>query len=261
MSTVVTPGRMLRKRAAELPCAVPYGALPGAPFAATAACSYAELDRRARAVAARLGGALPPGSRVLLAYRQGPDFAGAFYGCLYAGMVAVPYLLPERGLDDGSPDGMDDGIDEGVAEAVDRVGPAAVLTAADGWSALPVNRDRVPVLEVDGQMVGGCPVGELAGRWRPVGVLRGADAYRRYVPGPLGDPLGGRMEPPFSHGDLLNVLQELQDACRLGVKDEELGWIASVHGMDDAVWRLLLPVHEGRAVWETGWPCGPEDRG
>ncbi|MCQ4042330.1 AMP-binding protein [Streptantibioticus rubrisoli] len=259
MSTVVTPGRMLRKRAAELPCAVPYGALPGAPFAATAACSYAELDRRARAVAARLGGALPPGSRVLLAYRQGPDFAGAFYGCLYAGMVAVPYLLSEPAPGDGVPDGLDDGLDDGIAEAVDLVAPAAVLTAADGWSALPVNRERVPVLEADGHMVGGSPVAELAERWRPVGVLRWADAYRRYVPGSLSGPLGGRMEPPFSHGDLLNVLQELQDACRLGVKDEELSWIASVHGMDDAVWRLLLPVHQGRAVWETAWPPSPDD--
>lgn len=244
MSAVLTPGRMLRMRAAERPCAVPYGALPGAPFAATVACCYAELDRRARAVAARLGGALPPGSRVLLAYRQGPDLAGALYGCLYAGMVAVPCLL--------APDGQ--GAAE-IAVAVERVAPAAVLTAADGWSALPVDRDRVPVLEADGELVGGRPVWALADRWRPVGILRQADAYRRYVPGGIGDPAGGRMEPPFSHGDLLTVLQELQEAERLGASEEELGWIASVHGLDDAVWRLLLPVHEGRTVWEARRPC------
>ncbi|PWI45925.1 hypothetical protein CK485_01895 [Streptomyces sp. ICBB 8177] len=246
MRAVMTPGRMLRRRAAEAPFAVPYGALPGAPFAATAACSYAELDRRARAVAARLGGALPPGSRVLLAYPPGPDFAGAFYGCLYAGMVAVPYALGEGRCADG------------VAAAVELVAPAAVLTASDGWSALPVDRDRVPVLEADGTMVGGRPVLQLADRWRPVGILRGADAYRRYVPGAPGEASAGRMEPAFSHGDLLHVLSELQDACRIGVKDEEVGWIASVHGVDDAVWRLLLPVHEGRVVWETRGPHGSE---
>jgi hypothetical protein len=238
----VPPGRMLRIRAAELPRGVPYGALPGAPFATTAACSYAELDLRARAVAARLGAALPPGSRVLLAYAQGTDLAGAFYGCLYAGMVAVPYVFSRRGRP------------EGVAAAVKQVAPAAVLTASDGWSALPVNRDRVPVMVADGLMVGGRPVRELAELWRPVGVLRGADAYRRYLPGPIGSGSRGRVEPAFSHGDLLSVLHELQDACRIGVTDEELGWIASVHGIDDAVWRLLLPVQEGRAVWEAGEP-------
>ncbi len=243
MSAVVTrvpPGRMLRIRAAELPCGVPYEALPGAPFAATAACSYAELDRRARAVAARLGGALPPGSRVLLVYRPGPDLAGAFYGCLYAGMVAVPYLLGEAGFG------------EGLATAVERVAPAAVLTAADSWCALPVDRDRIPVLEADGSLVGGRPVGQLADRWRPVGVMPRSEAYRRYLPGAPGDPVGGRMEPAFSHSDLLNVLAELQDACRIGIPEAELSWIASVQGVDDAVWRLLLPVQEGRAVWEAG---------
>jgi AMP-binding enzyme len=232
---------------------VPYGALPGAPFAATAACSYAELDRRARAVAARLGGALPPGSRVLLVYRQGQDFAGALFGCLYAGMVAVPYLLRECEERAVRPQ-----RDAGIAAAVEQVAPAAVLTSADGWCALPVDRDRVPVLEADGRVVGGRSVLHLAARWRPVGVLRSADAYRRYVPGAAGDPLGGWMERPLSHGDLLHVLQELQDACRLGAKDEELGWIAMLQGVEDAVWRLLLPVHEGRTVWETGGTSGPD---
>nr|WP_237694896.1 AMP-binding protein [Streptomyces sp. SID5468] len=254
--TGATPGRTLRIRAARLPHGVPYGALPGAPFAATAACTYAELDRRARAVAAGLGGVLPPGSRVILAYRQGPDLAGAFYGCLYAGMVAVPYLppaaepAPPRGRGAGGRR-LAENVRDGIVAAVDRVAPAAVLTAGDGWSALPVDRDRVPVLEADGDLVAGTPVRRLAAGWRPVGVLRDAEAYRRFVPGPPGDRGGGRMEPAFSHGDLLGVLQELHDACRIGVPDADLGWIASVHGMDDAVWRLLLPVHEGRAVWES----------
>lgn len=241
----VTPGRMLRRRAVQTPSGVPYGALPGVRLAATAVCDYAELDRRARAVAARLGGALPPGSRVLLVYRPGPDFAGAFYGCLYAGMVAVPLLL-----------GPDEYRDV-VAPAAELALPAAVLTSGDGWTALPVDRDRVPVLEADGSHVGGRPVRQLADRWRPVGVMTGAHAYRRLTPGMAGDPVGGRLEPALSHGDLQHVLYELQDASRLGAKDEELGWIASVQGVEDAVWRLLLPVHEGRAVWETGDPHGP----
>ncbi len=231
---------------------MPYGALPGAPFADTAACSYAELDRRARAVAARLGGALPPGSPVLLAFRQGPDFAGAFFGCLYAGMVAVPYLTGRQGRPAGRA-----AREAGIGRALERVGPAAVLTSADGAKALPATGSGVPVLETDGRTVGGRGVLQLADRWRPVGVMGGAAAYRRYVPGPPGDRDGGRMEPALSHGDLLYVLQELQDACRLGAKDEELGWIASVQGVEDAIWRLLLPVHEGRAVWETGGPFGP----
>jgi hypothetical protein len=243
MRTVLTPGRMLRKRALETPFGLPYDRLPDVPPAAVASCSYAELDRRARAVAARLGGALPPGSRVLLVYRPGPDFAGALYGCLYAGMVAVPVPLGR------------DGFHDDVGLAVRRARPAAVLTGADGWSALPVDRDRVPVLEADGTLVGGRPVLQLAARWRPVGVLGGSDAYRRLMPG-AGGASGDWLEPALSHGDLQHVLHELQDAGRLGAKEEELGWIASVQGLEDAVWRLLLPVHEGRAVGEARGPSG-----
>jgi len=253
MRAVVTPGRTLRRRAAEAPFGVPYGSLPGAPFATTARVTYAELDRRARAVAARLGDALLPGSRVLLVHRQGPDLAGTFYGCLYAGMVAVPYVLGE-----GAPGGGRPVADGRLAAAVECVAPAAVLTSADSWSSLPVDRDRVPVLEADDVRVGGRPVFQLADRWRPVGVLRGAEAYRRYLPGRAGECGDGRVEPAFSHGDLMHVMRELQDAARLGAGDEELGWIASAQGVEDAVWRLLLPVHEGHAVWEAGGPWWPE---
>lgn len=241
---VVTPGRTLRRRAAHTPYGIPYEALPGAPFAETATCGYAELDRRARAVAARLGALVPPGSQVLLVYRQGPDFAGAFFGCLYAGMVAVPYLL---GL---SP------ADEQLAAAVGQVSPEAVLTGGDDWYALPVDRERTPVLEADGVLVGGQPVLSLAARWRPVGVIDSVPAYRRYRQGTPGDYGGGWLGTALSHGELLNALQELQDASRLGAKDEDLGWIASVQGLEDAVWRLLLPVHQGRTVWEV--PSGPD---
>ncbi len=239
----MTPARALRAHARRTPHAVPYDALPGAPLAATAALSYEALDRRARAVAARLGALVAPGSTVLLAYRPGADLAGAFYGCLYAGMVAVPCPLPNGTVrrDDLEP-------------AVDRAEPAVVLTAADGWTPLPVDQRRVRVVEADGLRVGDRPVSELAGDWRPLGVPSIVGAYRQFVPGSPGDRRGGRLEPVLSHGDLTHVLGELRRAVRLGADERELGWIASVQGLEDPVWRLLLPVQEGRVVWETGGP-------
>src|SRR6266496_3022548 len=64
----------------------------------TLAWTYAELDRRARAVAAHLQSRLAPGERVVLAYPPGLDFVAAFFGCLYAGMIGVPVpaLHPRR---------------------------------------------------------------------------------------------------------------------------------------------------------------------
>ena len=56
--------------------------------------TYAELDRRVRAVAVLLRSKAPPGERVLLLYPPGLDYIVAFLGCLYAGMVAVPSYPP-----------------------------------------------------------------------------------------------------------------------------------------------------------------------
>lgn len=57
---------------------------------AAARLTYAGLDRRARAIAAALTGMVPPGERALLLYPPGLEVIAAFFGCLYAGVIAVP---------------------------------------------------------------------------------------------------------------------------------------------------------------------------
>ena len=79
---------VLRERAREAP------AQPAFTFLAdgeqeTLAWSYAELERRSRAVALHLHARLEPGARVVLCYPPGLEFVAAFLGCLYAGMIAV----------------------------------------------------------------------------------------------------------------------------------------------------------------------------
>ncbi|WP_046318710.1 AMP-binding protein, partial [Mycobacterium sp. UM_Kg1] len=54
------------------------------------ALTYAELDRSARAIAASLQQQGAAGRRVLVVCRPGLDSVAAYFGCLYAGAVAVP---------------------------------------------------------------------------------------------------------------------------------------------------------------------------
>src|SRR5690606_14436330 len=58
--------------------------------------TYADLDRRARAIAARLQSMNLAGERALLLYPPGFDYIEAFFGCLYAGVIAVPAYPPAR---------------------------------------------------------------------------------------------------------------------------------------------------------------------
>ena len=61
---------------------------------AAASVTYQALDRRARAIAAHLQSLYSMGDRALLLYPPGLDYIAAFFGCLYAGIVAVPAYPP-----------------------------------------------------------------------------------------------------------------------------------------------------------------------
>src|ERR671911_2045471 len=57
--------------------------------------SFRQLHHRAKVIAARLQLELKPGDRALLVYPAGLEFISAFFGCLYAGVVAVPATYPK----------------------------------------------------------------------------------------------------------------------------------------------------------------------
>src|ERR1700730_10003868 len=61
-----------------------------------AALSFGELEQRASRVAARLIREGQPGDRALLLFPPGLDFIIAYFGCLLAGVIPVPMMLPRR---------------------------------------------------------------------------------------------------------------------------------------------------------------------
>src|SRR6185295_19609161 len=58
--------------------------------------TYEQVDRRARAIAAWLQALRVEGERVLLLYPPGLEYISAFWGCLYAGAIAVPAYPPRQ---------------------------------------------------------------------------------------------------------------------------------------------------------------------
>ncbi len=67
----------------------------------TARLTYAQLDRRARTIAAALRPLQCAGKPVLLVYPQGLELVGALFGCLYAGALGtiVPVVVPQQAFD------------------------------------------------------------------------------------------------------------------------------------------------------------------
>ena len=58
--------------------------------------TYLQLDKFARQIAVQLQAQGLTGERALLLYPAGLDFLIAFFGCLYAGVIAVPVYPPRR---------------------------------------------------------------------------------------------------------------------------------------------------------------------
>ncbi|XYI03749.1 amino acid adenylation domain-containing protein [Sorangium sp. So ce1128] len=85
---------LLRYRATEQPDRLAYTFLLDGETQETT-LTYAQLDRRARAVGATLESRGARGERVLLLYPPGIEYTVAVLGCLYAGAVAVPAYPPD----------------------------------------------------------------------------------------------------------------------------------------------------------------------
>jgi acyl-CoA synthetase (AMP-forming)/AMP-acid ligase II len=174
--------------------------------------SYAELDRRARAVAALLRHRTP-GDRVVLLFPSGPDFVAAFLGALYAGMVVVPAPLPGRYAHQR----------RRVSAIAADSGARTVLT---GTADLEVVRDwarqeptDVDVLDI-ATPTDGDPFVEPT-------LTRTDLAMLQYTSGSTGDPKGVMV----SHGNLLHNVGSLGRAMGFTGRTRFGGWIPLYHDM------------------------------
>ncbi|AZQ32229.1 fatty acyl-AMP ligase [Streptomyces cyaneochromogenes] len=180
---------------------------------------YAGLDEGARSVAARLRAAgVVPGDRVVLLHPAGLPFLTAFFGCLYAGAVAVPSSLPGRYRHER----------HRVRRIVADSGAAVILTDAathgevEEWMA-EEGLGRVPLLVSDEETEAGPdPDG-----WTMPDAGHDTLAVLQYTSGSTGDPKGVMI----SHGNLLHNSARLIDALGMDDNFPAGGWIPHFHDM------------------------------
>ncbi len=210
---------LLRCRALERPDADLFAFLPDGEDAAAVACTRGELDRSARALAVRLRELRLEGQRALLLYPPGLDFIAAFFGCLYAGVVAVPAHLPRLNRPMTR-----------LRSIVDDAAPSAVLTTtnqakdAARWSAGVPGLEGVPVLCSDLRTEGD---DELAGRWVDPGATTGTLAFLQYTSGSTAAPKGVMI----THGNLLCNSACIQDAFGSRPDGRGVFWLPLFHDM------------------------------
>lgn len=222
---------LLELRASVSPERVVYRFLPG-DQKPELRVTYAELDRRARALGARIAEVARPGDRALLLVPAGLDYVAAYFACLYAGVVAVPAYPP-------NPRRFDPRIPSIVADCDPAVAltTSALLARLDGWRGDDARLSSLSWIAVDDAIEGGARLARSVG---PDDL-----AMLQYTSGSTAAPKGVML----SHRNLLGNLRLIRSAFTVEHGPDDVGvfWLPPFHDMG-LIGGILQPCYVGRGA-------------
>lgn len=209
---------LLRRRALEQPEHRAYTYLLDGEIAA-AHLTYAALDCQARAIGALLQSYCASGERALLLYPTGLDFIAAFFGCLYAGVIAVPLpppntAQPQRTL-------------PRLLAITNDAGPTLALTTSSILSKIERLFAQAPELQAMRWLATDDVAGSPAHEWQDPGAGSATLALLQYTSGSTAVPKGVMV----SHGNLLHNSSYLTQALELTPESVSVTWLPAFHDM------------------------------
>ncbi len=220
---------LLRLRSVNDPTLTAYRFLAGAESEITH-ITWGELDLRARAVAVLLQYRNLQDQRVLLLYPPGLDFIVAFFGCLYAGAVAVPSNLPQTKR----------GLSRLQAIAADAQA-ACVLTTQPVLSRIEVLQDeRASWTRNLDWLTTDAIADDTATDWREPLTNSDALAYLQYTSGSTATPKGVMV----THGNVLENSAYIRHGFEHGPQSISLSWLPHFHDMG-LVDGIIQPLYSG----------------
>jgi acyl-CoA synthetase (AMP-forming)/AMP-acid ligase II len=231
----ITLVEMLRRRALQLPDQRTYTYL----FDGEAEgdhLSYAALDWQARSIGAFLQSYRASGERALLLYPPGLEFIAAFFGCLYAGVIAVPLpppnlAQPQRTL-------------PRLRAIVGNAQPSVVLTTSAILSNTEGLFAQAPELQKMRWVATDTITSSLAQEWRDPAVTSDTLALLQYTSGSTAEPKGVMI----SHGNLLHNSAYINRLLALVPDSVTVSWLPHFHDMG-LTNGIIQPVFKGRPCY------------
>jgi amino acid adenylation domain-containing protein/thioester reductase-like protein len=219
---------LLRFRAGEVPATTAYRYMQDDGIESQAV-TYAELDRRARAIGAWLEAHGARGERVLLLYPAGLDYIAAFFGCLYAGAAAVPAYPPRL----NRPAPRIQGI---VADSQAKF----ALTTSAILHNIEQRFEHAPDLQALSWLNTEQVSPGLEAEWRDPNITADTLAFLQYTSGSTSQPKGVML----THGNLMHNLKAIRRGFQLDSSDTGAFWLPSYHDMG-LIGGILEPMYIG----------------
>jgi acyl-CoA synthetase (AMP-forming)/AMP-acid ligase II len=194
--------------------------------------TFAEVDRRARAIAAHLQGAGRRGEPVLLVYAPGLEFLVGFIGCLYAGMIAVPVYPPD-------PTRLQKTMPRFRSVLADA-GASAALATRDIATLAAAMTNAVPEAQGLRWIATDALEAPSPEDWEEPEIGDDDPAMLQYTSGSTSAPKG----VVVTHRNLLHNQQLIRAVAQHGEHTVVVGWLPPYHDMG-LIGILLQPLYSG----------------
>jgi acyl-CoA synthetase (AMP-forming)/AMP-acid ligase II len=197
--------------------------------------TYKELDERAQAISADLHRRGAAGKPVLLFFPSGLDYIAAYFGCLYAGAIAIPAYIPQSARALPRIQAI---LDDSQAEFV--LTTTSVLTKLMRWVNNVPDLIRLTWIATDALDIA---PGDY---WRDQAVDLETLAFLQYTSGSTATPKGVMV----SHGNLMHNLALVQYCFRADEIEKPVGvyWLPMFHDMG-LILGILSGVYSGYPIY------------
>ncbi len=192
-------------------------------------CTYQELDQRARVISGHLREQRASGKPVLLLFPSGLEYIAAYFGCLYAGAIAVPAYPPHSERD----------LPRIQAIVADAQAHLALTTAADlarvtRWTEKAPETNQLKWIATDSLS------NYEAEPWQVHTVDGDTLAFLQYTSGSTTTPKGVMV----SHNNLMHNLAMLESYWKMRETSNPVGvyWLPIFHDMG-LILGLLSPMY------------------
>ncbi|KAB8335318.1 fatty acyl-AMP ligase [Scytonema tolypothrichoides VB-61278] len=194
--------------------------------------TYQELEQRARAIAAYLQSLNAKGERALLLYAPGIEYIAAFFGCLYAGVVAVPAYPPRRNQNMSR-------LRAIVADAQGMLSLTTTSLLADIQGRFAENPELAAMQWLTTDNI----TPSLESEWQKTTVSSDTLAFLQYTSGSTGTPKGVMI----THGNLLHNSDLIHKCFEHTPSSQGVIWLPPYHDMG-LIGGIIQPLYGGFPV-------------